>query len=209
MTSYFSGFLDFMGAHPHYAVVAIFLLALSEAVPIVGTIVPGSTVIIGISALSAGANLNPWLLVGAATGGAIAGDGVSFWLGQRYHQEILQSWPLNKYPSFITRSEAFINRYGAASVFLARFTAVVRAFVPLVAGILRMSPGQFYAANVVSAVIWAPIHIFPGVLIATLISLLGGSGEQLTLIIMIGVVLLATGSGFLSGWRWRERQASR
>jgi SNARE associated Golgi protein len=50
---------------------------------------------------------------------------------------------------------------GTASVFLARFTAVVRAFVPLVAGILRMSPGRFYAANVLSALIWAPIHGSP------------------------------------------------
>ena len=38
-------------------------------------------------------------------------------------------------------------RFGAASVFLARFTAVVRAFVPLLAGILRMSSRQFYVAK--------------------------------------------------------------
>lgn len=28
---YFSGFVDFVGAHPHYALTAVFLLALSEA----------------------------------------------------------------------------------------------------------------------------------------------------------------------------------
>src|SRR6478609_2953116 len=132
MTSYFSGFVDFVGAHPHYALTAVFLLALSEAIPVIGTVVPGSTLIVGISALAAGANVNPWLLLVAATVGAIAGDGLSFCLGQRYHREILLGWPLNRYPRFIDRSEAFINRYGVASVFLARFTAVVRAFVPLV-----------------------------------------------------------------------------
>ena len=46
-----------------------------------------------------------------------------------------------------------------------RFAAVVRAFVPLVSGILRMSPLQFYAANILSAFAWAPAHIFPGVLL--------------------------------------------
>src|SRR4030095_14748356 len=117
MTSYFAAVVDFVGAHPLYAIAAVFLLALSEAIPVVGTVVPGSTLIIGISALATGADVNPWLLLAAALAGAISGDGLSFWLGQRYHREILLGWPLNRYPRFIDRSEAFINRYGVASVF--------------------------------------------------------------------------------------------
>ena len=39
-----------------------------------------------------------------------------------------------------------------------RRMAVVRAFVPLVAGIVRMSSGQFYLANILSALVWAPLH---------------------------------------------------
>jgi membrane protein DedA with SNARE-associated domain len=148
MTSYFSSLIDFVSAHSHYAYIAIFLLALSEAIPVVGTVVPGSTLIIGISAIATEADANSWILLIAATVGAIGGDGLSFWLGKRYHRTILNSWPLRQYPQFIARSETFIARYGAASVFLARFTAVVRAFVPLVSGILRMSPRQFYVANI-------------------------------------------------------------
>ena len=142
MTSYFAAIVDFIGGHPHYALTAIFLLALSEAIPVIGTVVPGSTLIIGICALATGAHVNPWPLLGAAIVGAIFGDGLSFWLGRRYHGEILLCWPLNRFPQFIDRSEAFIKTYGGASVFLARFIAVVRAFVPLVAGILGMSSPQ-------------------------------------------------------------------
>jgi membrane protein DedA with SNARE-associated domain len=195
MTSYFAEFVNFVGAHPHYALTAVFLLALSEAIPVIGTVVPGSTLIVGISALATAAVVNPWLLLVAATGGAIAGDGLSFWLGQRYHQEILLGWPLNRYPQFIGRSEAFINRYGVTSVFLARFTAVVRAFVPLVAGILGMPPRQFYAANVLSALAWAPAHVFPGVLLAMAISLAGASAGQLTLLIIAGLVAVSAAVG--------------
>jgi len=195
MTSYFAEFVNFVGAHPHYALTAVFLLALSEAIPVIGTVVPGSTLIVGISALATAAVVNPWLLLVAATGGAIAGDGLSFWLGQRYHREILLGWPLNRYPQFIGRSEAFINRYGVTSVFLARFTAVVRAFVPLVAGILRMPPRQFYAANVLSALVWAPAHVFPGVLLAMAISLAGASAGHLTLLIIAGLVAVSAAVG--------------
>ncbi len=151
--------------------------------------VPGSTLIIAISALATGADVNPWYLLVAATAGAIAGDGVSFWLGQRYHAEILLRWPLNQYPRFIDRSQAFINRYGVASVFLARFTAVVRAFVPLLAGILRMSARQFYVANILSALVWAPAHVFPGVLLAMAIRLTGASAKQLTILLIAGLIV--------------------
>ena len=190
MTSYFATIIDFVSAHPYYAYCAIFLVALSEAIPVVGTVVPGSTLVVAISALAAEAGANSWLLLVAATVGAIVGDGVSFWAGQRYHREILSSWPLNQYPKIIERSDRFITRFGAASVFLARFTAVVRAFVPLIAGILRMSPLQFYAANILSALVWAPAHVFPGVLLATALRLAGVSAEQLAVLIVGGLIVV-------------------
>ena len=197
MTSYFSWLIDFVGTHSHYAFSAVFLLALSEAIPMLGTVVPGSTLIIAICALSTGTDVNLWLLLIAATAGAIVGDGLSFWFGQRYHREILLAWPLNRYPALIGRSEAFINRYGIASVFLARFTAIVRAFVPLLAGILRMSPRQFYVANILSALVWAPAHIFPGVLLGMAIRLSGATAEQLSLVVIAGLILVWTVWGLL------------
>jgi membrane protein DedA with SNARE-associated domain len=191
MTAYFAAIVDFVAAHPHYAIIAVFLLALSEAVPVIGTVVPGSTLIIGICALATGAFVNPWLLLVAATVGAILGDGFSFWLGQRYQREILLGWPLNRYPQLIERSETFINRYGAASVFLARFTAVVRAFVPLVAGILGMSSRQFYIVNILSALVWAPAHVFSGVLLGMAMKLAGASAGNLTILVIAGLIVIS------------------
>src|SRR5260370_31067762 len=206
MTSYFSGFVNFVGAHPHYASTAVFLLALSEAIPVIGTVVPGSTLVIAISALAAGADVNPWFLLVAATAGAIVGDGLSFWLGQRYHGKVLFRWRLNRYPRFINRSKAFIDRYGVASVFLARFTAVVRAFVPLLAGILRMSPRQFYVANILSALVWAPAHVFPGVLLAIALRLAGASAMELTVLLIAGLVVAWTAWRFLPATgMWKDR----
>jgi len=57
----------------------------------------------------------------------------------------------------------------------------VRAFVPLIAGILRMPARQFYAANTLSAVIWAPAHVFPGVMLAIVASLAGAVPDQCSL----------------------------
>jgi membrane protein DedA with SNARE-associated domain len=185
------GLIDFVGAHPQFAFITVLLLALSEAVPVIGTVVPGSTLILAISALATTADVKPWLLLVAAVAGAIAGDGLSFWLGHQYHREILRGWPLNRFPGVIARSAQFKQRHGIASVFLARFTAVVRAFVPLVAGILRMSSRHFYIANVLSALVWAPIHVFPGVLAGMAISVAGPNATKLGLLIL-GALAIAS-----------------
>jgi membrane protein DedA with SNARE-associated domain len=191
MISYFSTLIvEFVQAHCYYADVAVFLLAMSEAIPVVGTVVPGSTLVIAISALATSADVNPWMLLVSAFAGAVAGDGFSYWLGWHYHREILNSWPINRYPQFVVRSERFVKQYVLASVFLARFTAIIRAFVPLIAGILRMSPSQFYAANILSALVWAPAHVFPGVLLAIALQLTGTSVQQRTILVIAGLIIV-------------------
>jgi hypothetical protein len=112
MASYFERLVDFVGAHPQLSFLAVFLLALSEAVPVIGTVVPGSTLILAISALATTAGITPWALLVAAVLGAIAGDGFSFWLGHRYRRQILSGWPLNRFPWLIERSARFIRKYG-------------------------------------------------------------------------------------------------
>lgn len=189
MTSYFERLVDLVGAHPQLSFLAVFLLALSEAIPVVGTVVPGSTLILAISALATTAGITPWTLLVAAVLGAIAGDGFSFWLGHHYHREILSGWPLNRFPWLIERSARLIRRYGITSVFLARFTAVVRAFVPLLAGILRMSSLHFYVANILSALVWAPMHVFPGVLLGLAVAFGGAHEPQLTFAALGGLIL--------------------
>jgi len=64
--------IDFVSAHPYYAYSAIFLAALSEAIPVVGTVVPGSTLVVTISALAAVASANSWLMLVAATAQLLA-----------------------------------------------------------------------------------------------------------------------------------------
>jgi membrane protein DedA with SNARE-associated domain len=159
--------------------------------------------IVALSALAMGADISPWALLGAAVAGAILGDGTSFWLGQRLQREVLERWPLNRFPKFIARSEEFFTHYGAMSVFLARFTAVVRAFVPLIAGIVHMPPRQFYVANVLSALAWAPAHVFPGVAFGMLVRLSGARPSEIFFlaiaVMIVGLIVARLVQRFIRG----------
>ena len=203
MTSMVSSIIEFLTVHPHVAYLAVFLLALSESVPIIGAVVPGTAVILALSALVPSGVLLLWPLLIAATLGAIVGDGLSFWLGHRYHREILGFWPLNRHPELIQSSEAFFERHGAKSVFLARFVPGVRAFIPLLAGMMGMVVSRFYTVNVVSALAWASSHILSGVLVGATFRVLGSAAKPLAILL---VVLLVAGWTLLHIMRWTLRR---
>ena len=164
MASFIDPLITFVSAHPWLAYLTLFLAALLEAVPVVGSVVPGSTIILALSALIPGGELKlGWVLLAAAAG-ALLGDGSAFWIGHRAQREILNAWPLSNYPRLVAQSEAFFHRWGTLAVFFARFVPPIRAFVPMTAGALGMAPLRFYAVNIPAILLWAPAHVLPGVL---------------------------------------------
>ena len=143
VASYLDPLINFVSAHPWLAYLTVFLAALLEAVPVVGSVIPGSTIILALSALVPGGEL--WLegVLAAAVAGAVLGDGTAFWVGHRAQREILNTWPLANYPRLVAQSETFFQRWGTWAVFFARFVPPIRAFVPLTAGALGMPPPRF------------------------------------------------------------------
>ena len=164
MTSFLDPLIAFVAAHAGLAYLALFLAALLEAVPVVGAVIPGSTVILALSALVPGGELKFEGVLAAAILGALIGDGTAFWLGHRSQREILNAWPLVNYPKLIEESEAFFHRWGVLAVFFARFVPPIRAFVPITAGSLGMEPWKFYSVNAAAILVWAMAHTLPGVL---------------------------------------------
>ena len=57
MASLIDPLIAFVSAHPALAYLTLFLAALLEAVPVVGSVVPGSTIILALSALVPGGEL--------------------------------------------------------------------------------------------------------------------------------------------------------
>ena len=123
--------------------------------------IPGSTIILALSALVPGGELNLMAVLAAAIAGATLGDGFAFWVGHRTQREILGVWPIRNTPGVIAESEAFFRRWGRWAVFFARFVPPIRAFVPLTAGALGMSPLRFYAINIPAILLWAAAHVLP------------------------------------------------
>jgi membrane-associated protein len=164
VTTFLDPLISFVSAHAWLAYLTLFLAALLEAVPVLGSVIPGSTIILALSALVPGGELKLSFVLLAAALGAVLGDGSAYFLGHRRQREILTTWPLTNYPRVVAESESFFHRFGTWAVFFARFVPPIRAFVPVTAGALGMEPVKFYAVNIPAILLWAPAHVLPGVL---------------------------------------------
>ncbi len=207
MTTFLDPLIAFVSAHPWLAYLTLFLAALLEAVPVAGALVPGSTIILALSALVPGGELQLWGVLAAAMAGAALGDGSAYWAGHGSQREILGAWPMSGYPGLMAQSEAFFHRWGALAVFFARFVPPVRAFVPVTAGALGMPPGRFYPVNIAAVVAWAFAHVVPGVLAVTALHHFAGLphhehvGKHLWILAVIAGAIVALGV-----WALRRRQ---
>ena len=206
MTSFLDPLIAFVSAHAWLAYLTLFLAALLEAVPVVGALVPGSTIILALSALVPGGELNLWGVLASAIAGALIGDGTAYITGHRSQREILGVWPLANYPNVVAQSERFFNRWGALAVFFARFVPPIRAFVPITAGALGMPPIKFYGVNIPAILVWALAHVLPGVLAVSLLHQYGGLphhehvGKHLWMLAVFGAFVVAFGV-----WTLRRR----
>jgi membrane protein DedA with SNARE-associated domain len=207
VTSLIDQLIAFVSANAWLAYLTLFLAALLEAVPVVGSVIPGSTIILALSALVPGGELNLWWVLAAATAGALLGDGSAFWTGHRAQREILSAWPLTNYPRVVAQSEDFFRRWGIWAVFFARFVPPIRAFVPVTAGALGMPPSRFYAVNIPAILLWAPAHVLPGVMAVSALEQYGvfrhagGSAKHFWMPIVIGAALILA----LAVWTIRRR----
>jgi membrane protein DedA with SNARE-associated domain len=212
VTSFIEPFVAFVSAHAWLAYLTLFLAALLEAVPIIGSVVPGSTIILALSALIPGGELRiEWVLL-AAVAGAVLGDGSAFWIGHRSQREILDTWPMSNYPRVTGQSAAFFHRWGLLAVFFARFVPPIRAFVPITAGALDMAPLKFYPVNILAILLWAPAHVLPGVLAVSALERygklvgLGAAAKHYWMPLVVGLIILIS----LTIWairRWRGGRA--
>lgn len=158
-------FLDWITAHPTWSGFIVFLISLSESLAIIGLVVPGVVMMTAIGGMMGSGHLPFWETLSWAVLGAIAGDGISYWLGYHYHQRLRDFWPFKQFPKFLARGEAFFKHHGGKSIIFGRFVGPVRPMIPVIAGMMDMSPRRFLFFNILSALAWAPLYSLPGILI--------------------------------------------
>src|SRR5215216_2536192 len=181
-----------------YPAVAVF--AFLETAAFVGLLAPGETAVVvgGVVAERGGVDLVP--LIGLVWLAAAAGDLVSFVAGHRLGRPFLERHGerVRVGPERFARVNAFYARHGGKAVLLGRFTGVVRAVSPFVAGASGLALRRFVLWSFAGSLLWAASFTLVGYGFADSFA---ESGETAARIGLATVLLVAVAYGAVAARR--------
>lgn len=185
--------LDALRALPPILVLILaFLLPALEASVMLGVIFPGEIAILvaGADAQAGGLPL-PAVLVAGVTG-AIAGDVVGFALGRRYGDRMVARLPARLVkPEGVQTARDLLQRYGPVAVVMGRFTALLRALVPGLAGMSGLRWRTFVPYNILGGTVWASGVALLGYLAGASLSAVESKLSLVSEIVLAAVIVAA------------------
>ena len=140
-----------------FGLLGILVVIFMETGLLIGFIFPGDTLLFtaGVMAHAESPFAPLWALLIGIPVAAILGDQLGFLIGRRYGPRALDSRAMQWIgPEAVERTNHFFDRFGPATVTLARFVAVVRTVTPVVAGFSSMPHRTFTFYSVIGSVLW-------------------------------------------------------
>jgi membrane protein DedA with SNARE-associated domain len=192
---------EFIATYGYWGV-ALALLCENAGLP-----VPGETALLLASFLAYSEHRLHlgWIIV-VATCAATLGDNLGYALGHYGGRPLLDRYQsvVRIPPATLKRGEEMFARYGAATIFFARFIFGMRVFAGPLAGVLRMRWRTFTLFNFLGAVVWVTCVSGAGYLFGRHWRALSRALQRFNIAVLI-VVAVAILFGW---WRYRRRSSS-
>ena len=130
------------------------LLVFGEAALFIGFVLPGETAVIIAGVVASQGRVNIVVVCLLVVLAAIIGDSVGYIIGLRYGERLMTFPIIRNRRVALERALAGLRKRGPVYVFIARFTAFLRAVMPGLAGMSKMHYRRFLIANAAGGVIW-------------------------------------------------------
>lgn len=167
----------------------LFLIIFFETGFVIFPFLPGDSLLFVGGAAAAGGLLDLRWLLAAIILGAVIGDTVNYWIGNYVGLHLfMERFPTLVKKEYIDRTYAFYEKYGGATIFIARFVPLVRTFAPFLAGVGTMHYRRFLFYNALGGICWALTLVIGGFYFGTITVV----QENMSWLI-IGVMLLTGG----------------
>jgi membrane-associated protein len=184
--------------------VGLTIIIFAETGLLVGFFLPGDSLMVtaGLLCTQEGFALNVWYLGALLSIAAIVGDTVGYNIGRTAGPHIFtreNSLFFNK--KHLHRAQAFYEKHGGKTIFIARFMPIIRTFAPVVAGVGNMKYSTFLAYNAVGGVVWVWSMLMIGYLLGRTVP---GVATHIDKIIIV-VVFLSILPGIIAWLRNRNK----
>ncbi len=186
----------------HWGYLIIFISAIIEALPVLGTFFPGHTIVVlgGFFANLEILRLDGVILTAAA--GAMVGDLIGYIIGRKYGQDFVARY--GKY--FFLHQDKFeatkklVHEHAGKTLILGRFSPLTRAFAPMVAGISRVKILKFIIYDIIGGLAWAVSSVLLGYIFGQGFET---ASKYFGRIIIAGILVIAL---IIFGYRWLNKR---
>jgi membrane-associated protein len=140
-----------------FGLLGLALILFAECGLLIGFFLPGDTLLLsaGVS-LAIGTIHTPlatFLVVAPIA--AVLGNVVGYWIGYRAGPVVFDRPDSHLFrPEYVTKSQLFFDRWGWATIFLARFVPIVRTVATVMAGVGRMRFASYLVASILGGIVW-------------------------------------------------------
>lgn len=176
----------------------IFGIVFAESGLLIGFFFPGDSLLITAGLLASRGFLEIKTLIVIAIIGAILGDTVGYWFGNKAGPRIFKrenSFFFHK--KNLIRANQFYQKHGGKTIVIARFLPFIRTFAPIVAGVGTMEYRRFLAYNIFGGMFWVFATSLGGYWLGNIIPNI----DQYFLLIIALVILISASPGLIHFWK--------
>lgn len=168
----------------------LLLIIFAETGLFFGFFLPGDSLLFvaGILSDTKYIDMPVWLLIVLVIIATVLGTTVGYGFGcvaKGYLDQRKENFFYRK--SYLAVTERLYQKHGMSTFILGRFIPVVRTFIPILAGIVRIDFSKFFIYNVVGAAVWAISLVYAGYWLGNRVPAIA---EHLEFIIL-GMILLS------------------
>ncbi|GAC66222.1 DedA family protein [Gordonia soli] len=188
--------------------IGLCVLMFVETGILIGFIFPGDSVLFtaGIFAAQPDPFAPLWLLCVTVPIAAILGDQCGYFIGRRLGSSVLEGRLMRLIgPEPLERTHRYFEKYGALTVFFARFIGIVRTLTPLVAGFTGMPYRVFTLFSILGSFTWAAGIMVLGYFLGHVAII----RDNIDIIIIASVLTVVIPMGIHLIVRWRKLRAQR
>jgi membrane-associated protein len=192
-----------------YGTIGLLIIIFAECGLLIGFFLPGDTLLFSAGLVLAiddpAINLPrlPVLLI-SLPAAAILGNVVGYWIGRQAGPMVFHRPKSRMFkPEYVTRSHAFFERFGPATIIVARFVPIVRTVATVMAGASQMRYSVYVVFSVIGGIVWADGVLLLGYWLGHIKFVRDTVAPKIDLI-LVSVVVLSLLPTAIHWWRTRK-----
>lgn len=159
---------EIINAFGDWVAIAVAVIIFFETAFILTSFLPGDSLLFltGLALATSESWLPDWAGFALIWVAAFVGTQAGYWIGYKVGPPLFEgnrNFILND--KVLAKTHDFFEKYGARAVVLARFVPILRALIPMLAGISKMDIKRFTKLNLIGASLWTGIFLIAGYLL--------------------------------------------